>query len=270
MGALARLLGGLSAMALSGAASSALAQTAGIAAAVVNDVKVSNAAAPAPRPVVVRQQVALADRIATGQRSYLQILLLDRTTFSVGANARVTIDRFVYDPARGRDFGSSVAKGAFRFLSGQRSPQRSATIRSPIASIGIRGTILEGVVGTEAVALAKAEGVIDGRTEVDPATATLVVLRGPGLGNAGNAEPGLAEVSAGGQVLRLDQPSMAVFVGKADRAPIGPFALSRKGLERLQDLVFPSLAAWRRSGRWFDPPGRMGGGGWDTPPPFEP
>jgi hypothetical protein len=48
---------------------------------------------------VLRQQVILNDEVRTADASWLQILLLDKSTFTVGANARVAIDRFVYDPA---------------------------------------------------------------------------------------------------------------------------------------------------------------------------
>ena len=98
----------------------AVAQTApqpvGIAASVVKEVKLSNAQVKKARQVTARQRVALADLIQTGKASQLQILLLDRTTFSIGAKATVRIDRFVYDPARGRTSGASVVRGAFRFM----------------------------------------------------------------------------------------------------------------------------------------------------------
>ncbi len=252
----------IAALAGNALAGPAHAQTVGVAAAVVNDVKVSTATAPQPRAVVVRQQMALADRIQTGRNSHLQIQFLDRTTFMVGANARLTIDRFIYDPARGRDFTSSVAKGAFRFLSGQRSPRRNSEVLTPIASIGIRGTVVEGVVGEEALALARSEKIADGKSCADPERATLVVLRGPGAQTQAGLEPGLAEVRASGQNISLDRPSMAVYVGAADCAPIGPFTLSRNGLKRVQELIFPALGQWRRNhpdGRFRDRNNRMGG-----------
>jgi hypothetical protein len=224
--------------------------TVGVAAAVVNEVKVGNAAVPQFRPVVLRDRLALADIIQTGRRSHLQVLLLDRAVFTVGSNARLTIDRFIYDPVTGRSFTASVAKGAFRFLLGQRNPRRDTTVKTPIASIGIRGTVIEGVVGPEAVRIARAERLIDRRTRVDPEVATLVVLRGPGAQTQGGLESGYAEVTGGGQTVRLDRPSMAVFIGSADAAPIESFMISRKGLQRVQEQVFPAWSQWRSSGKW--------------------
>jgi len=261
------LLGALVTLA---AASPACSQTVGIASAVVNDVKVSNTVVQQPHQVVVRQQMALADLVQTGQRSYMQMTLLDRSTFSIGANARITIDRFVYDPARARSFTSSIAKGAFRFLSGERSSRHDATVNTPVSTLGIRGTIAEGLVGEDAVAIARDERIIDTKTRVDTAKATLVLLRGPGAKTQGGLESGFITVTAAGQTVSLNQPSLAVFVAGPDVPPSSPFMLSKKGLRRFQELLMPPLGQWRRSAtnsrRRHD--GRMNGG-WDAPPPFE-
>ena len=102
----------------------------------------------------LRERVALADQVQTGQRSQLQVLLLDRAVFTVGANARLTIDRYVYDPATGRAFSATVAKGAFRFMSGRRGDGSNSSIRTPVATIGIRGGVAtvshDGRAGTKA------------------------------------------------------------------------------------------------------------------------
>jgi hypothetical protein len=217
----------------------------GIAAAVLNRVTIARGGAAQMRPAVLRQQVALADRVETGARSQLQILLLDRSTFTVGANARLSIDRFVYDPAQGRSMSASVAKGAFRFMSGRPSRSGASSITTPVASIGIRGTIVDGVVGADAITIASGECATGGARGSDPQTATLIVLRGPGANTRGNVVPGAISVSAGGKTVALERPLQAVYVPRAGAQPIGPFAISLSGLTRLQGLIFPSLAEWR-------------------------
>ena len=212
----------------------------GVAASVVKDVKLSNAGAPKPRPVVLRQRIALADLIQTGKGSQLQLLLLDRSTFSIGANATLRIDRFVYDPARGRSSGASVTRGAFRFMSGQPNRANNATISSPVATIGIRGTVLEGIVGEGASVIAKGEIRAVKDAKADKRTATLVVLRGPGARTEAGAEVGAASVTSGGVTVELTEPMQAAFVPREGAAPIGPFRLSPGGLAMLQDQVFPA------------------------------
>jgi hypothetical protein len=233
----------LAALALAGG-SYAVAQSAavGVAASVIGEVKSSNPQASRPRPVAIRQRIALGDLIQTGKASQMQLLLLDRSTFSIGANASLRIDRFVYDPARGRTSGASVARGAFRYMSGQQNRGNSATIASPVATIGIRGTILDGVVGEAAREIAKGEIKEVKKADADKQTATLVVLRGPGSRTQPGAEVGAASVTSGGVTVELTGPMQAAFVPRAGAAPIGPFALSPAGLTALQSQVFPRQA----------------------------
>jgi hypothetical protein len=215
----------------------------GINAAVLNNVRIRPAGTAVARTAVVRQRVALADEVQTGGKSQLQVLLLDKSTFTVGANARLTIDRFVYDPARGaRSVGASVVKGAFRFMSGRPDAKGSSAIRTPVATIGIRGTIVDGVVGEDAVRIAAGERGVGPNVRSDPATASLIILRGPGRGAQGRVQPGIIEVTSGGRTVTVDRPMRAVYVPRPGAAPIGPFIISPEGLREVQALIFPSLA----------------------------
>ena len=228
------------------AAALAAGEVVGIAAAVLNQVRVQPAGAPQAHPLLVRQRVALGDQIQTGERSQAQLMLLDKSTFTIGANARLTIDRFVYDP-HSRSLGATVAKGAFRFMSGRPDRAGDASIGTPVSTIGIRGTIVEGVVGSEAVAIAGREPALNARLTSDPETASLIVLRGPGSGNKVHAAPGSITVTAANQTVAFDRPMLAAYVPAPGAAPIGPFTLSADGLRRLEGLVFASLAEQLRS-----------------------
>ena len=103
----------------------------GNAATVVGDVKMSNAAIRNPRKIERRQRLAWGDQVDTGKRAQLQILLLDRSTFGIGASSRVRIDRFVYDPNQSRSLVATVFKGALRFFSGRQEGTNSADIAPP-------------------------------------------------------------------------------------------------------------------------------------------
>lgn len=241
----------LAALALSaGATSLAWAQSVqvGIAAAIVGTVNISNAAAPKERKIARKQRVAWGDTIRTAKKSQLQILLLDRSNFTIGANTRMRIDRMVYDPNAGRSFVGEVFEGTFRFLSGRKNARSSATVGTPVGTIGIRGTALDGVVGENAAEIfAREPGVSDG-VRSDKKTATLAVLRGPGASTLGGLTVGVADVTAAGKTVTLDQPAYAAYIPRPGAQPIGPFRLSAAGLSRLQDLTQPSVA-------------RAGGGG---------
>jgi hypothetical protein len=223
-------------------------QIVGIAAAVVNDVRIKSAAAAQARPAAIRQRVALADNVQTGARSQLQLQLLDRSVFTVGANARLTIDRFVYDSSGNGSFGATLAKGAFRFMSGRRGDGKGSSINTPAASIGIRGTIVDGVVGEEAIAIARGERAIGQNIDSDPQTASLVVLRGPGPNRQGNGAAGAISVTAANMTIELDRPLLAAYIPRRGATPIGPFTISLPGLARLSGLVVPEREPAERAG----------------------
>lgn len=222
------------------AASPVLAQAVGINAAIRNKVEIRGAATKKVRPAVLRERVILNDEVRTGAASQLQILLLDRTTFTVGANARVAVDRFVYDPAaNSRSTGVSVAKGAFRFMSGRnaRRPSGSVSVRTPVATIGVRGTIFEGVVGEDAIRIASREPAVGKKVKARKDEASLIVLRGPGPRTQGDTRPGAIDVTVGASLVTLDRPGLAVYAPRNGAPPIGPFPISAAGLQALQSLL---------------------------------
>lgn len=233
-------------LALGSAASAAIApQIVGMASAILHEVSIAPAGLPKAHRAVLLERLALADTVQTGKKSQLQVLLLDKSVFTIGANARLTIDRYVYTPATGRSFTASIAKGAFRFMSGKPDRGSDSSLRTPVATIGIRGTIVDGVIGPDAVAIARQEGAIDPATRNDADTASLVVLRGPGPLTEGDAEPGTILVTANSRTVTLDRPMLAAYVPGPGAAPIGPFRISGQGLARINALIFPSLAAMR-------------------------
>lgn len=240
----AAFVAAMASLALGGVAIGAdSANTIGINAVVYNNVRLRSAGAPQAHIAVVHERVGLGDEVQTGGRSQLQVLLLDKTVFTVGSGARVTIDRFVYDPYRGtRSMSASVVKGAFRFMSGHPDRAGTTSINTPIASIGVRGTIVEGVVGQAAAEIAAGEAAVGPNVRSDPATASLILLRGPGRRTQGRLSPGAIDVTAAGRTVAVTQPMRAVFVPAAGQPPIGPFVLSERGYGQLRALLFPLLA----------------------------
>ncbi len=222
------------------AGGSVLAQPAqvGVNAAIRNSVQMKTAADAALRPARLREDVHIGDAVASGADSSLQVLLLDRSVFTVGANASVTIDRFVYDPDRGTgDIAASVAKGAFRFMSGRlQAGAGSQAIKTPVATIGVRGTIVQGLVGPDvADVLAGEPGIPSFSGNLDGAT--LVLLDGPGGSNQGFDKPGAIDVTIGGQTFPIEHPGYAILVWGPGQPPFGPFKLSDEAFAKLTILL---------------------------------
>ncbi|MDZ7750539.1 MAG: Ig-like domain-containing protein [Gammaproteobacteria bacterium] len=84
---------------------------------------------------------------------FVSIRFQDGTFFQLGANARAVLDEFTYQPeASEGSFASTVLIGAFRYVSGKLAELqtgRHSTIKTPVATIGIRGSELDGEVESD-------------------------------------------------------------------------------------------------------------------------
>lgn len=100
---------------------------------------------------VLGDNVIYNERIETSGSGLVQILLVDGSTFTVGANSDLVIDEFVYDPEK--QTGKLVAtlgKGVARFVGGKLSKKRGGvTVRTPVGTIGVRGGIANLNLGTD-------------------------------------------------------------------------------------------------------------------------
>lgn len=115
----------------------------GAAAAVRNEVTAARTSGQ-HQPLARGNSVYQNQTVRTGADSVAQLLFSDQTTLSIGQRSEVTLDRYVYDPANRSGGGASVAmtRGALRFVSGSQDP-RNYQVRTPVATIGVRGTIVD-------------------------------------------------------------------------------------------------------------------------------
>ena len=97
----------------------------------------------AVRKLVIGQEVVHNERITTDAKGQTQILFLDGSSVSVGPNADLVIDEFVYDPSTGTGkMTLTDIQGAMRFVGGKLSKQEGAvTLHIGTATIGVRGGV---------------------------------------------------------------------------------------------------------------------------------
>jgi hypothetical protein len=96
--------------------------------------------ASAAHALSVGGAVVHKEKIATSGEGTTQVTFLDKSTLNVGRNSSVVIDKFVYDPSAGTgEMAASMTKGVMRFVGGQVSHTNGATVKTPVATIGIRG-----------------------------------------------------------------------------------------------------------------------------------
>ncbi len=91
-------------------------------------------------PLAVNSPVHMNDIVTTSDASRLEITFTDGTIVTLGENARLQIDKFVFLPKANGSGIDLAIKGAFRFVTGQMSANDGIRVRTPVAIIGIRGT----------------------------------------------------------------------------------------------------------------------------------
>lgn len=96
----------------------------------------------AKRNLAVSDAVYEAELITAGNGSHGELRLNDDSLVIVGENSSIALDDFVVS---GNGFSSAtlnVAKGAFRFITGD-SPKGAFKIQTPLSTIGVRGTAFD-------------------------------------------------------------------------------------------------------------------------------
>ena len=92
------------------------------------------------RVLVIGSNVVQDELIETSAQGSGQVIFSDQTTLSIAPNSEIVLDRYVYDPIQSvGDIGLELTKGALRFIGGQVTKKTPATLRTPTATIGIRG-----------------------------------------------------------------------------------------------------------------------------------
>jgi hypothetical protein len=94
------------------------------------------------RVLNVGSSIIFRERVSTSASGSTQVIFVDRTTLSVGPNSNILIDEFVYNPKSGSGrMTVTLLKGALRMVGGDASHTQGATIKTPIAVIGVRGGV---------------------------------------------------------------------------------------------------------------------------------
>ena len=167
------------------------------------------------------QQVFLGDDIKVGRQGRLQVMLLDETIFTLGANTVMRIDAFVYDPndATKNNLATSIKQGAFRFVSGQvaKRDDNAMTVKLPSATIGVRGTSVAGEVGA------------DGSAQV--------ILLGPAANNNLGLPAGAINVANAAGVVDVTRPGFVTQIATANAPPAPPQQATAAQIRQLEQAL---------------------------------
>ena len=80
--------------------------------------------------------------VTTKANDRAHLVFLDGTSVTVGPNALLTLDKFVYDPdTKKGELAITATKGVFRVVGGKISKTNAITVTTPSSTMGIRGGI---------------------------------------------------------------------------------------------------------------------------------
>jgi hypothetical protein len=89
----------------------------------------------------LKDDIYLNDTVQTSTGASLGVTFSDDTTFHLSANAKITIDTYVYDPAGKQNKGVfDIGKGTVAFVAAAVAKTGDMQITTPTATLGIRGT----------------------------------------------------------------------------------------------------------------------------------
>jgi hypothetical protein len=138
----------------------------GSAVTVVNYVTASLENAGDERQLASGDEVRQQELIEVDRNSRSELELNDRTKLALGPGARLLLDKFVYDPdLSGGAIVVNLLKGTFRFMTGIAA-KPAYVIRTPAASITVRGTIFDVfVINPDETWLLLSEGAVEACTK---------------------------------------------------------------------------------------------------------
>ena len=91
-------------------------------------------------------KVQFKDKLVSGPESRMEATLKDGTKLTLGANATLSVDEFVYNPGQEGNRLALDVNGAFLFVGGKiEGPTGgNVAINTPIGTLGVRGTTVWG------------------------------------------------------------------------------------------------------------------------------
>lgn len=99
------------------------------------------------RQLAVEDAVFFQDLLETSEQARLAVALADGTQLTLGENASLRIDEFVYTPdSSTARLGLSVLEGAFQFVGGDAESMDNSEIEinTGVGTLGVRGTTVWG------------------------------------------------------------------------------------------------------------------------------
>ncbi len=151
------------------------------------------------RTIEIGTQVVHNEKIETSASGSLHVIFIDKTTLNVGPNSTLVINEFVYNPNTGAgSMAATLTRGVMRIVGGQVTHTGGAQIRTPTATIGVRGGV---------------------------ATIRHCATTGAGCSQVGTRAInhfGVLTAASGGGVETISRPGFGTFISGVNAPPVSP------------------------------------------------
>lgn len=127
------------------------------------------------RVLIAGAAVAQDETIRTDESGNAQLEFVDETLLTIGPSSSIKLDKLLFAPDRkAKTFVLEAMIGAFRFVSG-KSNHKAYEIRTPVATIGVRGTRFAFGIRGDEVTIVITQGLVTSCTRVTAAAAARCV-----------------------------------------------------------------------------------------------
>jgi hypothetical protein len=92
--------------------------------------------------IKLKDKIYAGDKIITKSSSFIKILLIDDTLFQLGPNTNFSFEKFDFKTKNDRTAIYDLAKGQMRAIFTKKAKKDALKIKTPAASMGVRGTEL--------------------------------------------------------------------------------------------------------------------------------
>ena len=104
-------------------------------------------------PLKVGDRLPAEAVVITGPKSGAGLTFRDNTRVSLGANGRIALSRYAFEPGRGSaepELETNLQSGAAAFVSGRVTKRKPGAmrVRTPAALLGVRGTTFVAITET--------------------------------------------------------------------------------------------------------------------------
>lgn len=207
-------------------------------------------------PAKALQVLSEGDKLQTGAGGYVKLMMNDESVFQVGPNSEFGFDKFEMKSKNERTAVYNLAKGQLRSWFVHKSPEKTLTIKTPTASMGIRGTeILTDVYQSSGGDVKTDIALIRGKLEVASGALGGRVMLEPGqlLDGLGSKLVGRAPASAREALLKKLPSKVFDAVRRNSISPNGAIFLhearQKFGREKVGDKIFGSIQQGVDGGR---------------------